>query len=180
MALGSGGISEGGAQPPSSDWARTLWFEVWADRVPGAWMPYLLVVRATDRGAIEVSNPHGDRVVLETFDTYDRVLGWMAENGYHRVEGRWPDGVTPEPFTGDEYLPWGSGETLWFEAWTYARVYSVVWLVVVRASSLGAFEVTDPQHDGDLTGMWGDYGRLLEWMDDNEYRRIQGRWVVGD
>lgn len=181
MAPDSGGTSEGGARPPSSGWTRTLWFEVWADRVPGSWMPYLLVVRATGRGEIEVSNPHSDREVLETFGGYDRLLGWMGENGYHCVEGRWPDGATPDPFAGEEYPAWGSGETFWFEAWTDAGgVYWGVWLVVVRASSLGTFEVTDPQRDGDLTGSWGDYERLLEHMGDNEYRRIEGRWVVED
>jgi hypothetical protein len=138
-------------------------------------------VRATDREAIEISNPHSDGEVLETFDSYDRVLGWMGENGYHRVEGRWPDGELPPRFAGDELPSWGSGETLWFEAWTDAGgVYWGVWLVVVRASSLGAFEVTDPQRDGELTGLWADYGRLLEHMEDNEYRRIEGRWVVED
>lgn len=55
-----------------------------------------------------------------------------------------------------------------------------LWLVVARASSIGAFEVTDPQRDGDLIGTWDGYGRLLEWMGDNEYRPIEGRWVVRD
>jgi hypothetical protein len=75
---------------------------------------------------------------------------------------------------------WGEGETLWFEVW--GDVHGVRWtanLTVVRASSLGVFEVASCQEVGYPFATFDDYDRLVEWMNDNEYRRVEGRWFVG-
>jgi len=165
----------------------TLWFEIWADSVSGVWMPYLLVVRATSLGAFDIHNPHSildpfaAGELIASFGQYGPVLDWMAEQGYHRVEGRWSDagpvqgsdgdaeGERAIPELGDEWLPaWGEGETRWFEVWVDA--YGARWhiyLSVVRASGLGALEVTDPARGGELFWHLGDYSDLLELMRNN-------------
>ena len=165
-------------------------------------MPYLLVVRATSLGTFDIHNPHSildpfaAGELLASFREYGPVLDWMAEQGYRRVEGRWSDAGPVEGFdidavgarrgvqlnapTDEWLLAWGEGATRWYEVWVDA--YGVRWHIhpcVVRASSLGALEVTDPGRGGELFWHLGEYADLLELMRNNGYGRVEGRWVVG-
>lgn len=75
--------------------------------------------------------------------------------------------------------PWEEGETLWFEVW--GDIHGARWtanLSVVRATNLGVFEVTSCLEVGYPFATFDEYAQLVEWMNDNGYRRVEGRWSV--
>jgi hypothetical protein len=67
--------------------ATPEWVEVWIESYPGG--EYLLLVRPTGLGAIEIVDPQEGRKVIEVFSTYEDALHWLNEDEYDLVEGRY-------------------------------------------------------------------------------------------
>ena len=62
------------------------WVEVWIDSSSGS---YLLILRTTPDGWIEIVDPQEGWRVIERFGKYDDASHWLNEDEYDRVEGRW-------------------------------------------------------------------------------------------
>jgi hypothetical protein len=62
------------------------WYEVWADE--GLNPPYLLLVRETKDGRVEILDPRGDYRLAYVAESYEAAREWLTEDEYTRVTGR--------------------------------------------------------------------------------------------
>ncbi len=66
------------------------WYEIWADE--GLNPPYLLIVRSTRGGHVEVLDTRDDHRVVHVADNYEDACLWLSEDEYTQVVGRMSGG----------------------------------------------------------------------------------------
>lgn len=66
------------------------WYEIWADE--GLDPPYLLVVRSTRSGDVEILDPRDNHRVVHVADSYEDACLWLNADEYTQVVGRMSGG----------------------------------------------------------------------------------------
>ena len=62
------------------------WVEAWIDSAEGA---YVLLVRETSVGMIEIVDPLKGNSIIQVFSSYEEALHWLNEDEYDLIEGRY-------------------------------------------------------------------------------------------
>ncbi|AUX46451.1 uncharacterized protein SOCE26_079570 [Sorangium cellulosum] len=72
------------------------WFELWVDASAGDGWIYVLILRGSSDGSLELIEPQKGGERVDTFGNHEDAVHWLSEDEYELVEGR-PPGITAQP-----------------------------------------------------------------------------------